>query len=299
MQRIMWWNIYNLFDDIDDPDVDDMQRSRREYMRDVSEIASVFGSLHPLANLIGLGELENRRVLDDLIQELRWHKRHPDYRCPAYIDSRDPRGIDVGCLVHYQTALKVDRVSAIYPSDPEAVRPVLYLQARINQDPIHFVFLHSKSQRSGPTHHRDPNPGSRIRFAYAHLIRKIAVDTGSQGIGLVVMGDFNETPQSPSLQYAANAWNGRPQRPHQLKDNRLYNITQEMRADAKGTHCYHGQWNFLDQVLVNGALLRPGGIEIIGRPHVLTHEPLLYRGEPNRWYSDHLPIYLTLGHQQS
>ena len=113
------------------------------------------------------------------------------------------------------------------------------------------------------------------------------------------MGDFNEEPNSPALIHGAQAKIGRPQHEAQIKAHRLYNLSFEMRTDSPGTHCYHGQWNFLDQVLVNGALLQGNSIRIVGRPRALTHDPLLYRGAPNRWFSDHLPISISLCVNQS
>ncbi len=294
MHRITWWNVGNLFDDHDDPHTDDFIRQRFEYVRDLKEIAQIIGSLHPMASLVGLGEVENHRVVNDLIKELHWHPRHPDYHCNHYVDSRDPRGIDVAYMHRQDQALRVDHVEALYPNDRDAVRPLLLIHARLHGHLIHIAFLHSKSRRSGPTHSHDDTPGSRIRFAYAYLIRKLALQAGGSGIPFIAMGDFNDEPNSPALIHGAQAWNGRPKKERHYKDHRLYNLSNEMAADAKGTHCYHGHWAFLDQVLVNGCLLRGEHIRIVDRPHIHTHKPLLYRGEPNRWYSDHLPISINL-----
>ena len=294
MQRILWWNVCNLFDDHDDPHTDDFVRDQHAYLRDIKEITHIIAGLTPQANLIGLGEIENLNVINELIEELRWKKRHHDYRCPTYFESRDPRGIDVGCLYHPHHGLQVDRVEACYPSHQDAVRPVIVMHVRINNHFVQLAFLHSKSRRSGDAHRLDSTPGSHIRFSYAHLLRKLALDAGSKGIGFLAMGDFNDEPKSLSLTHGARAWIGRPQKAHQLKDHRLYNLSLEMQADAQGSHCYHGSWAFLDQVLVNGVLLREEGVHIQGRPQLLTHGPLLYRGEPNRWYSDHLPVSVCL-----
>lgn len=289
MTVIAWWNVGNLFDDHDDPHTKDRQRTRREYLRDVEEISSVLAALEPSPLLIGLGEVENKAVLDELCTEMRWHPKRRDFICSEHVGSRDIRGIDVGFI--QQSTCIIDRVEALYPSHAAAVRPVILLTLRVYGQPLRITFVHSKSRRSGPSHRSDARAGSAIRFAYGRLVRSLAVDAGADGVGFIAMGDWNDEPTDQSLVAGAQAHIGRPQT---VNKNRLYNLTLEAAVDSPGTHCHYGTWAMLDQVLVNGLLLAGGPLTVHGRPLIITAPPLLYKGVPNRWYSDHLPLALAI-----
>ena len=93
----------------------------------------------------------------------------------------------------------------------------------------------------------------------------------------------------------ANAAIGRPAE-GTAELGRLYNLSREGLSDARGTCKHNDEWLLFDQVLVNGVLFAPstGGISIEGRVRIIAEDPLLYRGAPNRWYSDHLPVLLIL-----
>lgn len=291
MARLLWWNAQNLFDDVDDHRTSDLLRSRDEYLRDVREIAEVIDGVTPGADFIGLTEIENRSVIDELAGELRWRPTHGDFACPAYIESRDVRGIDVVAMARRDGVIKVKQVGGLYPSDRRAVRPVLHCECHLGGHELEIVLVHGKSRRSGPCHPRDPIPGSRIRHAYGELVGKLAENAGRRGVPMVVLGDFNDTPDCLSMTDGAGAEVGRAANP---RPGKLYNLTQEATADAPGTHCHRGAWLCLDQVLVNGVLLAGEHLAVAGRPQIATHGPLLYKGKPNRWYSDHLPIILDL-----
>jgi endonuclease/exonuclease/phosphatase family metal-dependent hydrolase len=138
-------------------------------------------------------------------------------------------------------------------------------------------------------------PGSRLRFAYGAAIKRLSADRGAAGIPVVVLGDLNDEPDSLSLTVGASALIGRPVGSEALP-TQLYNLGYEGRGDAAGTCTHNDAWLFFDQILVNGVVLLPevGGLEIVGRQRIFTEDPLLYRGQPNRWYSDHLPVMLTV-----
>ncbi len=294
---LLWWNLYNLHDDIDDPRIDDIVRSTRLYHRDLREVADIIDRVTPAPDLIGCAEVENHGVMRALAEEIHWRPAHLSYRCDQHIESRDPRGIDVGALIRRVPALTPVRMSPQWPNDLDAVRPLVQVDLLVDGvQPLTVVFIHGKSRRSGATDPDDPMPGSRLRMSYGRTLRELAARCGAAGTPLVVMGDFNDEPTSRSLTIAAEAAIGRPPT-GSAEPGRLYNLTPEGLRDARGTCMHQGGWLLFDQVLVNGVLLEPpaGGLGIIGRVRIIAEDPLLYRGAPNRWYSDHLPIMLTLG----
>ena len=111
---------------------------------------------------------------------------------------------------------------------------------------------------------------------------------------LLVMGDFNDYADSPSLQLAY--------------EHGLINVSAEAHGcnGAKGTYRYHGAWGSLDQILVSENL-RSWVIDCrINDARFLLEEDTKYGGvKPRRNYngmrfnngfSDHLPLVLHLQH---
>ena len=293
---LLWWNLYNLHDDLDDPRIDEIVKSTRMYHRDLREVADIVDRITPAPDLIGVGEIENHGVMRALAEEIHWRPSHLTYGCDQHIESRDPRGIDVGALVRAIPTITQVRVSAIWPNDLDAVRPMVRVDLLMDGvAPLTVVFLHGKSRRSGPVDVEDPMPGSRLRLSYGRALRQVALACGAAGVPLVVMGDLNDEPTSRSLMVGADAAIGRPAA-GTAEAGRLYNLSREGLNDARGTCMHAGGWFLFDQVLVNGVLLAPapGGISIEGRVRIIADDPLLFRGAPNRWYSDHLPVLLTL-----
>ena len=293
---LVWWNLYNLHDDIDDPRINDVVRSTRWYHRDLREVADVVDRIMPVADVLGCAEVENQGVMRDLADEIYWRRSHHTYRCDQHIESRDPRGIDVGALVRVTPQLSLVQLSALWPNDSDAVRPMVVMDIVVDGiQPLTVVFIHGKSRRSGACDVEDPILGSRLRMSYGAALRQLAEKCGAKGVPLVAMGDFNDEPTNRSMIVAAGAFNGRPAA-GTADAGKLYNLSQEGLNDARGTCMHQGNWLLFDQVLVNGVLLNPSAdsLAIDGRVRIIADDPLLYRGTPNRWYSDHLPVLITL-----
>ena len=72
---------------------------------------------------------------------------------------------------------------------------------------------------------------------------------------IVVMGDFNdETTDNSIAQYLSAT--STPQSGH------LYNLMGTMDQAGRGSYCYRGNWNMLDQIMVNEKLFDGKGIEV-------------------------------------
>jgi endonuclease/exonuclease/phosphatase family metal-dependent hydrolase len=293
---LLWWNLYNLHDDVDDPRIRDIVRTTASYRRDLREVAEIIDRVTPAPDVIGCAEVENHQVMRDLVEEIHWRPSHRAYHCDHHIESRDPRGIDVGALIRATPHVHLQQLSPVWPNDLDAVRPMVRVDLLIDGAlPLTVMLVHGKSRRSGASDAEDPMPGSRLRMAYGRALRHVAQTCAAEARPLVVLGDFNDEPESRSLTVAAGAHVGRPLA-GTAEMWRLYNLSHEGLRDARGTCMHNGRWLLFDQALVSGALLSPppGGLRIEGGMRIIAEQPLLYQGEPNRWYSDHLPILLTL-----
>ena len=106
--RIMFYNVENLFDTADDPSTADDEFTPRgkkhwtkaKYTDKLLKIAEVIDSVgdKELPCIVGLAEVENRWVLEDLTQKTAFADGNYGI---VHQDSPDRRGIDVALLYRY------------------------------------------------------------------------------------------------------------------------------------------------------------------------------------------------------
>ncbi|PKP35375.1 MAG: hypothetical protein CVU00_02525, partial [Bacteroidetes bacterium HGW-Bacteroidetes-17] len=105
MAQIAFYNVENLFDTIDDPNVNDeeftpegrQKWNNEKYATKIDHISQVFLSIDSVQApaLIGMAEVENRKVLMDLIRKS--HLNDFKYEI-IHQESPDFRGIDVALI---------------------------------------------------------------------------------------------------------------------------------------------------------------------------------------------------------
>ncbi len=243
-----------------------------------------------LPDIVGLCEVENDSVLFDLTRRSLLRKARYEYVMTA---SNDARGIDVALLYSPFSfrLIKADTIRVIPMKEMRPTRDILYVEGEIESgDTLHVFLLHAPSRMGGELYSR---PFRK------HVMKRLcnAIDSlRSQYIEpkLLVMGDFNDYADSPSLQFAY--------------EHGLINVSAEAHGcnGAKGTYRYHGAWGSLDQILVSENL-RSWVIDCrINDARFLLEEDTKYGGvKPRRNYngmcfnngfSDHLPLVLHLQH---
>ncbi len=223
-------------------------------------------------------------------------------------DSPDPRGIDVALL--YQR----DRFRLL---DHQAIRiPVAEKRGRATRDILHVsglvlsgdtldVFVCHFPSRAG-------NNKERERFR-EEVARQLKHYTDSllnirETPALVIMGDFNDTPDSRAMRSVLGA---EPPR-QEIDGYTLYNMMlKPFPKKNPGTYKYQGSWEIIDHFIVSGTLLTgkdslyttEKDIDICNLPFLLekdekyggtkpfrTYHGMRYQGG----YSDHLPIRMDL-----
>lgn len=310
--RIMFYNVENLFDIYDDPATDDEEflpgSIRRwnsgRYTRKLNALSKAImasGEWEP-PELIGLCEVENRQVLDDLVNRTVLGKYGYGI---IHQDSPDPRGIDV-CLLYRKSIVTVDTFRYFDPvsdgGEELHTRDILYARCRIMNDTFHLFVNHWPSRRGGVL------AAEPQRLKISELLKSkadsIAGHFGSSAF-ILMMGDLNSSPDDEAAlnlteEYASGL--------------SVVNLSKDA-AGGSGTYRYQGNWETIDQVLVSSGLLNSQVNRSGSKPELtIIKNELLLTDDPNypgrspfpTWrgyrylggFSDHLPVVLKIGMQK-
>ena len=308
LYSVAFYNLENLFDTIHDEgknDYDFLPDGRyrwgaKKYEAKLKNLARVLSSLSrgrvsrgPA--FIGVAEVENSRVLDDLVGQ-------PSIANYRYVHEEGPdkRGID--CALLYDPAQFEVRTSRLVPSLPfrgdtlHPTRGFLIVDGRMAGERVCVIVNHWPSRGAE----------SPVRVHAARQVKALAdsLRRTDRKLKLIVMGDMNDDPMDESLR----ALGARKWRKEVAKDE-FYNPWWEVLEDEEtGTLLYRGKWNLFDQIVLSKPLLkkrrglRYAGHEVFS-PDYLFQKDGRYEGYPLRthggrtWlngYSDHLPTIIYL-----
>ena len=307
--RIMFYNVENLFDTNDDPLTDDneflpyglMKWTVTRYRNKINSLYKVISAAGEWDSpaIIGFCEVENRKVLEDLIYETYLSKLNYSI---IHEESPDRRGIDV-CLLYRKKLTEI--ISYKYWIPPEISRndfnsrSVLYTKLLLDSDTIHLILNHWPSRRGGVLAGED----NRIRIA--DMIRyKVdsIMKTDHKGVKIIIMGDFNCNPDDEVIKSLINS-------PDSVKV--MTNLSESIYDHGFGTYRYMGTWEMIDQVIVSQSLISDNigihtetkSLKIFKPEFLLKKDPKYpglspfstYRGYKYQGgYSDHLPVLLDL-----
>lgn len=315
---VAFYNVENLFDIFDDPNTFDDDRTPKgkdgwteKIYRDklqkmalaISQIGVSETGQPPV--LLGLCEVENRAVLEDLVKEplLAPYK----YQIIHY-DSPDLRGIDVALL--YRENYFEPENSAVHPlllydlKKPEKrtfTRDQLVVSGRLQGEKIHLVVNHWPSRSGGE------KASSYKRENAAFLNKKIMDSLFKKDpyARIISMGDFNDDPKNKSLRKILQAKEERKD----VSQKELFNPMAALSKKGIGSLAYRDSWNLFDQILVSHAFLEKDYSKYgfykaaVFNENFLTTPGGQYQGYPFRsfgssgytgGYSDHFPVYILL-----
>lgn len=314
---VAFYNVENLFDTHNDPNTRDDDRTPEGrdrwtedlYQKKVANIAFVLAQIgrettQEAPAIIGLCEVENRAVLEDLVQEPAL--RPYDYGI-ILMDSPDERGIDVALLYQKKRFLPIafkNYELRLYRENGERdfTRDHLLVHGLLEKEPMYFIVNHWPSRSGGQ---KRSEPG---REKAAALTKKLADSILEQHpkAKLINMGDFNDDPVDKSLAEVLQATDNKKLA---IRKKRLFNPMMAFYSQGVGTSCYRGTWNVLDQMHISAGLLRKKSdgwqfwkAGIYNKPFLINQEGR-YKGYPYRsfaggrflgGYSDHFPVYSYL-----
>lgn len=310
---IVFYNVENLFDTIDQPDIDDQeytptgkkQWNSERYTAKLDNLSKVLAASagSSLPALIGLCEVENEAVAKDLMHNKLLRKGK--YRV-IHEDSPDQRGIDVALAYRKKQFryIRHEMIPVALPSDAERpTRDILHVVGMLaRKDTIHLFINHWPS-RYGGAEKSEPK-----RIAAARTLRQ-RVDTilkSSPTAKILIMGDFNDYPSNSSIAETLNA-----KSPTNAHPTSLINLAAPAQQSGQGSHAYRGEWGMLDQIIISvglqsattGASTQPEDFFIVKEPWMLYVNPKNGEEKPNRTYggnayyggfSDHLPVGVKL-----
>lgn len=306
--RFMFYNAENLFDTIDSPLTRDSeftpesekQYTSQRYNDKVNNLAKVLHSASPkdLPEIIGLCEVENKQVVEDLAHQPLLKKGK--YQV-VHFDSPDQRGIDNALIYRKKEFTVVDaqpiRVSLSGSSRP--TRDILYVKGyNRKKDTVHIFVNHFPSRWGG----KAQSEPKRVEVAKQLRARIDSIIEAVPTPNIVVMGDFNDTPSDSSMMIVSDGFNE-----NLYQKTPMINTTASLMNDSTGTYFYRGQWEMLDQIIISKPLLVSGGYQF---ENVRVHKEkwMLYESKkhntfaPSRYYggnkcfggySDHLPVIMT------
>lgn len=336
---VAFYNLENLFDTIHDAGKNDYEYlpngknkwNKMKYEAKLHNMARVLSELCtdklPVGPaVIGLSEVENHRVLEDLLKQPALAKRGYKY---VTIPSLDRRGIECSFFYnprffqyessmlvpfYYAESGKIDdpllgfytdsngRVCAyddLKGDTTHITRGFLVMEGRLAGEKMFFIVNHWPSRAAG----------DEIRQRAGFQVRQLtdALLQQHPEAKVVIMGDLNDDPNNKSITEQLGC-------KHDMKKVKkatdLYNPWYHtLYKIGQGTLLYNGQWNLFDQIIVNGNLIGKDRTSLKFYQHAIFMRDYLfqqegrYKGNPLRthaggvWlngYSDHLPTQIYL-----
>lgn len=321
--QIVFYNVENLFDTIDTPDKMDEEFTpssekkwnSERYFTKQKHLAEVIKSIgeNQFPALIGLEEVENRAVLEDLAQQDVLSDAH--YKIIHY-ESPDFRGIDNALLYRpdvfepiYEEAIAVKMPDSIAYINGHKLtnRDILYVKGIIHQkDTLHIFINHWTSMYYGE---KETVP-HRNYCAYVLKQKTDSILDFNPMANIIAGGDLNEDVFAPAVNTVLKVDTSF----NTIQNDHLYNLTYDLfTKQGRGTYNYKGEWGVLDHIIVSGALLSKNNSIYTNQNWINTFDSDMVMNyydnkfgkgkRPNRTYggnryfggySDHLAIYLKL-----
>ena len=316
---VVFYNLENLFDIYDDPETHDdeftpqgvKQWNETRYQKKLTNMERVLFDIaaqqkeYPI--VIGVSEIENRSVLEDLISQPKL--KGANYRICHY-DSPDARGVDVAFL-YRPDVFKIqgsDNIKLHVEGLPNfRTRDLVVMWGTIEGEPFYFLVSHWPSRLGGK------EASQFKRDACAKQIREIkdSLLRENPATKVIVMGDFNDDATDASIVEVMGA----KRNVKELEKGDFFNPYNEMLRAGLGTLAYQDEWNLFDNICVTENLVnaQKGTLKILKgkkfygniftRPYMLQLEGQ-YKNYPLRTfvsnnfqdgYSDHFPVYIYIG----
>ena len=318
IRTIAFYNLENLFDTINDPTINDEASPMMElkfnrsavYWDKIEKLASTIAQIgleksKTSPAIIGVAEVENRSVLEDLVKSK--HLLKNNYGIIHY-DSPDKRGIDVALLYqkeYFNPVFHEVFNPNIYRGNKKVfTRDQLLVSGYLDDEFIHLIVNHWPSRSGGEAKSRP----LREKAAYQNIKIIEKIKRKDVDAKIIIMGDFNDDPINSSFKKVLKPKNKKKN----VGKNDLYNPYENMYRKGFNTLAYRDNLNLFDMILISSPLLDKGKKDfstykmyqaMIFNKRFLSDTKGKYKGYPFRsfsngaytgGYSDHYPVYMHL-----
>ncbi len=308
---IAFYNFENLYDTIDDPEKDDAEflpNGAKNYtgtvyqdkLSKIAEVISLLGVDNTIDGpaIIGTAEIENIHVLNDLVKQPAIASRG---YLPILVDGPDLRGNDPALLYNpkYFTPIKISSIYVPIKRDGDTAytRDILYVKGLLMNELVHIFVNHWPSRRGGE------DASAPLREKAAEVCREVidSILDANDESKILVMGDFNDDPMSPSIKKVLRA----SKEMDDLNIAELYNPFADFYLKGIGTLAWQDAWNLFDQVIMSKGWIDQNQrgfffskAEVFNQSF-LTQKTGNFKGYPFRCYvgneytggySDHFPV---------
>ncbi|MGY5351769.1 endonuclease/exonuclease/phosphatase family protein [Wenyingzhuangia sp. IMCC45533] len=316
IQTIAFYNLENLFDTINHPDkldelspIMEIENKSYAYKDKLSKLANVLVQIGTQKNttppsVIGIAEVENKRVIEDLVNTPPL--KQYGYNIIHY-ESPDQRGIDVALIYNpliYKPIFNESLPANINKNGFKIdTRDILYTTGYLMDEKVHLLINHWPSRRGGV------RKSGVLREQAAYRLKQIVNDIYLENsmAKVIIMGDFNDNPNNKSLKKIL----GTQKTKKQTLSKELFNPFEKMFKQGNHTLTYKSDLFLFDQIIINYSFVNQQNnydtFKIykagIHNPNYMTLQTGKYKGSPKRsfsrgtylgGYSDHYPVYIYL-----
>jgi len=331
VRTVAFYNVENLFDTINGPNNDEEYLPKsgwtsKKYKKKLSNLGKVISGIgtndqqKDAPVLLGVAEVENRGVLEDLVRDPQLAKF--DYGV-VHFDSPDKRGIDVGLLyqkkhfkptsfinvplIIYRDMAKEDKKKDEEVTDDKIevtvdkriyTRDILLVTGLLDGEEINVMVNHWPSRSGGE------KMSSPYREAAGRLARKImdSVYKVNPKAKIICMGDLNDGTYNKSVKVGIGA----KLKKTEVQEFGVFNPFEQMAKDGNATLFYRDSGDIFDQIMVSETLIQPDYSSFrywkagIYNKQFLIQTTGQYKGYPLRnspsepGFSDHFPVYVYL-----
>lgn len=318
IRTLAFYNLENLFDTINNPNKNDeaspimrlKTNKSKVYWDKIDKLGSVisqigFDKAKTAPAIIGVCEIENKAVLEDLVKSKYLKKMNYEI---IHYESPDKRGIDVA-LLYQKKYFKPINHESFTPNifrDGFRVytRDQLLVSGYLDDELIHVIVNHWPSRRGGEE--KSSPLREKAAFQNVKIIEKVREKNARSKI--FIMGDFNDNPTNSSLKKVLKT-KGKKKK---VKKRSIYNPYEKLFKDGNGTLTYRDNIYLFDQILISSSVLDKGKkdfstykmfkAKIFNKPFLIEKKGK-FKGYPFRsfsygnytgGYSDHYPVYMYL-----
>lgn len=316
IHTIAFYNLENLFDTINDPlkydeasPIMEINGNRSDvYLKKVKNMARVIADIgseqtNNSPAIIGVCEIENRKVLEDVVNDPLLLPK--DYGI-VHFEGPDKRSIDVALLYQkglFQPINSTSHELKIYDDLTRKrvyTRDQLLVSGKLDGDLIHIIVNHWPSRSGGEARSRSKRVGAAK--LNKHIIDSLqSIDPYAK---IFTMGDLNDDPTNESVKKVLKA----KSKQNKVELKGIYNPFEKMfRKKGYGTTAYRDAWSLFDQIMITKPLLEDDYTSFryykagIYNKAYLTNKRGRYKGYPFRsfadggftgGFSDHFPVYV-------